>query len=59
MRGALAEMLGAIARTGVLPQLSRGEADALGILWSPTVAAFTIPNNETKAGLILHGVRAI
>ena len=58
MRGATADMLGAIARTGALRQQSRGEADALGIPWSPMAAAFTIPKNETKARLILHGVRA-
>ena len=58
LRGGMVDMLGAIARTGALWQLSRGEADALGIPWSPTAAAFTIPKNETKARLILHGVRA-
>ena len=55
VRGATAS---AIARTGALQQLSKQEADALGIPWSPTAAAFTIPKNETKARLILHGVRA-
>ena len=34
------------------------EPDALGVPWSPTAAALTIPKNETKARLILHGVRA-
>ena len=58
VRGATADMLSAIARTGALQQLSRQEADALGVPWSPTAAAFTIPKNETKARLILHGVRA-
>ena len=58
VRRATADMLSAIARTGVLRQLSKQEADALGIPWSPTAAAFTIPKNETKARLILHGVRA-
>ena len=56
--GATADMLSAIARTGALQQPSKQEADALGIPWSPTAAAFTIPKNETKARLILHGVRA-
>ena len=51
-------MLSAIAGTEALQQLSRQEADALGIPWSPTATAFTIPKNETKARLILHGVRA-
>ena len=41
VRGATTDMLGANARTGALRQLSRGEADALGIPWSPTAAAFT------------------
>ena len=58
VQGATAHMLSAIARTGALQQLSRQEADALGIPWSPTAAAFTIPKNETKTRLILHGVRA-
>ena len=58
VRGATADMLSAIARTGALQQLSKQEADALGIPWSPTAAAFTIPQNETEARLILHGVRA-
>ena len=55
VRGGTADMLSAIARTGALQQLSK---QALGIPWSPTAVAFTIPKNETKARLILHGVRA-
>ena len=58
VRGAMADMLGAIARTGALRQLSQEVADALGIPWSPTGTAFTIPTNGTKAWLILHTVRA-
>ena len=54
VRGPTADMLSAIAGTGALQQLSRQEADALGIPWSPTATAFTIPKNETKARLILH-----
>ena len=58
VRGSTADMLSAIARTGAVQQLSKQEADALGIPWSPTAAAFTNPKNETKVQLILHGVRA-
>ena len=54
----MADMLSSIAKTGALQQLSSGEVDALGIPWSPTAAAFTMPKNETKVRLILHGVRA-
>ena len=47
-----------IAKTGAVKQLSTEEADDLGVPWSPTATAFTIPTNETKVQLIVHGVRA-